>query len=161
MLEIIILLAIVFAVRAWYQRTLVSGEAPDFDEITLQNEQIMLADYRGKPLMLHFWASWCATCEFEQDSISRIHADWPVVTVAFSSGETEEVSRYVERKGIGQWSTIVDSNGELTGQYGVMAVPTTFIIDGKGVIRFKEVGLTSGWGLRFRLWLTETFFKGV
>lgn len=156
--ELLIIVAIVFAVRHYQQRTLVSGEAPFIDEITLQGEQVSLADYAGKPLMLHFWASWCGTCEFEQDSISALADEWPVVTIAYSSGEAEEVRRYMERKGIEQWTTIVDNSGELAQEYGVVAVPTSYVLDKSGQVRFREVGLSSGWGLRLRMWLTNKFF---
>ncbi|MEZ5479684.1 MAG: hypothetical protein R3E95_20065 [Thiolinea sp.] len=52
----------------------------------------------------------------------------------------------MERKGIDNWVTIVDNEGELASQYGVIGVPTSYIIDKNGAIRFREVGLTSGWG---------------
>lgn len=156
--ELLIIVAIVFAVRHYQQRTLVDGDAPFFDEISLQGDQLSLADYAGKPLMLHFWASGCGACEFEQDSISKLAKDWQVVTVAYSSGEAEEVRRYMERKGIEQWTTIVDNRGELAQEYGVVAVPTSYIVDKSGQIRFHEVGLSSGWGLRLRMWLTNKFF---
>lgn len=156
--ELLIILAIVFAIRHYQQRTLISGAAPVFDEITLQGEPLSLDDYAGKPVMLHFWASWCGTCEFEQDSISKLNSEWPVVTVAYNSGEAEEVRRYMERKGIDNWTTIIDNSGELAREYGVVAVPTSYVLDKVGQIRFREVGLSSGWGLRLRLWATDKFF---
>nr|CAA6809870.1 MAG: Protein disulfide oxidoreductase [uncultured Thiotrichaceae bacterium] len=156
--ELLIIVAIVFSIRHYQQRTLVSGLAPAFDEVTLQGEQISLDNYAGKPVMVHFWASWCGTCEFEQDSISALDKEWPVVTVAYSSGEAEEVRRYMERKGIESWTTIVDNGGELAQEYGVIAVPTSYVLDKAGEIRFHEVGLSSGWGLRLRMWFTDKFF---
>ncbi len=156
--ELLIIVALVFAIRHYQQRTLISGVAPVFDEITLQDEQLTLDSYVGKPVMLHFWASWCGTCEFEQDSISKLAEEWPIVTVAYSSGEAVEVRRYMERKGIENWTTIVDNDGELAQEYGVIAVPTSYILDKSGQIRFREVGLSSGWGLQLRLWLTDKFF---
>ncbi|MEZ5534646.1 MAG: redoxin domain-containing protein [Thiolinea sp.] len=156
--ELMIIVAIVLAIRTYQQRTLISGEAPVFDEVTLQGEQISLENYQGRPVMLHFWASWCGTCEFEQNSISGLGKDWPLVTVAYSSGEAEEVRRYMERKGIDNWTTIVDNDGELAQEYGVIAVPTSYVLDKAGQIRFREVGLSSGWGLRLRMWFTEKFF---
>ncbi len=156
--ELLVIVAIVFAVRAYQQRTLVSGEAPAFDEITLQGEQISLANYQGKPVMIHFWASWCGACEFEQSSISALNEKWPLVTIAYSSGEADAVRRYMERKGIDNWTTIIDPGGELAAEYGVVAVPTSYVLDKTGQIRFREVGLSSGWGLRLRMWFTEKFF---
>ena len=47
----------------------------------------------------------------------------------------------------------MDEDGKLATQFGVHGVPTSYILDAKGKIRFREVGLTSSWGLRLRLWL--------
>lgn len=157
-IEILIVLALIFGIRAWHQRTLIAGEAPNFNEIGLNGDEVSLAAYRGKPVLLHFWASWCPVCELEQGGINSVAANgWPMVTIAYSSGEAEEVKRYMERKGISNWVTIVDNDGELARQYGVIGVPTSYILDSEGSIRFSEVGMSSAWGLRFRLWLAEKF----
>ena len=81
------------------------------------------------------------------------------MTVAYNSGETEAVQRYSEREGMHDWTIIVDNDGEIAQEYGVSGVPTSFVLDGDRQIRFKEVGLTSGWGLRLRLWLTDKLFN--
>lgn len=155
LIEITIILAIIFAVRAWQQRDMIDGAAPLFEQVSLAGETVSLEDYRGEPVMLHFWASWCPICELEQGSVTKTVDNWPVITVAFQSGDEETVQRYMERNNITSWTTVVDDAGELASQYGVKGVPTTFIIDGEGNIRFSEVGLTSGWGMRIRLWLAK------
>jgi len=155
-IELLLLVGIIFGVRAWQQRTLIDGEAPAFDEISLAGEELSLASYRGQPVLLHFWASWCPMCEMEQEGINKVAAEgWQVVTVAYASGESDEVKRYMERKGINNWLTVVDNDGELAKQYGVVGVPTNYIVDPDGNIRFREVGITSSWGLRLRLWLAD------
>lgn len=157
-IELAIVLALIFGVRAWQQRTLIVGEAPAFNEIDLQGQEVSLAAYRGKPMLLHFWASWCPICEMEQGSINSVmKAGWPLITVAYSSGEAEEVKRYMERKGISNWITIVDNDGELARQYGVVGVPTSYVLDSEGLISFREVGASTSWGLRLRLWIAENF----
>ena len=156
--ELLIIIAIVFAIRGWQQRALVSGVAPEIDEITVQGEQVSLGDFQGKPFLLHFWSSVCGTCDLQHQSLSEFAEQSALLTVAFNSGEAEAVQRYMERENIQNWITIVDNDGELAQEYGVDGVPTSFVLDSAGNIRFKEVGLTSGWGLRFRLWLTGKLF---
>lgn len=154
-IELLIIVALIFGIRTWQQRTLVDGVAPDFAQEALDGQVVQLADYQGKPAMLHFWATWCPMCEFEQSGVSNIANDWPVVTVAYQSGDRDEVQRYIERNGLENWTVLVDEDGELSRQYGVQGVPTNYIIDSEGNIRFREVGLSSSWGLRFRLWLAD------
>lgn len=155
LLEGSIILAIIIGIRTWQHRGMLDGEAPDFERMTLSGETIRLDDYRGKPVLLHFWASWCPMCELEQGSITGLSKDWKVITIAFQSGGAEETQRYMERKGISDWVTVVDEDGSLASQYGIKGVPTSYVLDEEGTIRFREVGLTSGWGLRLRLWLAD------
>lgn len=156
-IELLLIVALVFALRAWQQRTLIEGEATDFEAVSLAGENLNLDAYRGEAFMLYFWASWCAMCELGQGGVDKVAAKWPVVTVAYSSGKVDEVKRYMARRGTEHWVTLIDNEGELADKYGVIGVPTTFIIDGEGRIRFREVGLSSSWGLRLRLWWSEHF----
>ncbi|HHL18358.1 MAG TPA: protein disulfide oxidoreductase [Thiothrix sp.] len=153
-----VVVAIFVAIQMWMQRDMAGGEAIDFKAMTTSGENIALSDYKGKPLLLHFWASWCHYCTFEQGSITDISKDTPVLTVAFQSGSTIEVAEFMEKKGISSWVTIVDEEGDISKNYGVSAVPATFIIDENGKIRFKTAGFTSEWGLKLRLWLTSLLY---
>lgn len=154
LVELGVFIIIIVGVRAWQHRGMVDGIAPDFKLTALNGGAVNLAEYQGKPLVLHFWASWCPMCEMEQGWITDIATENPVVTVAFQSGNDEEVQRYMESKSITDWVTVNDEAGKLAAQYGVHGVPATYILDADGKIRFSEVGLTSEWGLRMRLWLT-------
>lgn len=159
MLEILIIVALVFAIRMWQQKELVSGVSPDFQSVMLTGETVALENYRGKPLVLHFWASWCPFCKFEESSLSSLKEDWQVLTVAYQSGDKAEVMKHMKERNIEDWPTVVDADSHLADLFGVKGVPTTYILDGDGNIRFTEVGLTSGWGLKARLWWADTFKK--
>lgn len=152
-IEAMLIMALIIGVRTWQQRGMLAGEAPNFEQITLAGKTVQLTDYRGKPVLLHFWATWCPMCALEQDSVSALAKDWPVLTVAFQSGDKEEVQRFITKQQLQAWNVIVDEDGKLATQFGVHGVPTSYILDAKGKIRFREVGLTSSWGLRLRLWL--------
>lgn len=154
-IEAMLIMALIIGVRTWQQRGMLAGEAPNFEQITLAGKTVQLTDYRGKPVLLHFWATWCPMCALEQDSVSALAKDWPVLTVAFQSGDKEEVQRFITKQQLQAWNVIVDEDGKLATQFGVHGVPTSYILDAKGKIRFREVGLTSSWGLRLRLWLAS------
>lgn len=156
--DALLVIAIFVAIQVWMQKGMADGDALDFKAVTTTGESIALSDYKGKSLMLHFWASWCHYCNFEQSSITDINKDTPVLTVAFQSGNGMEVSQFMQEKGISSWVVIADEDGAIAKSYGVSAVPATFIIDGKGKIRFKTAGFTSKWGLKLRLWLAKLLY---
>ena len=155
LLEFIIIIALVFAFRAWQQRNMVDGVAPEIQGVLMDGKITQLKNYRGKPVLLHFWATWCPFCKIEEAGITAIAKDWPVLTVAYQSGDKAEIMKHLKERGLESWATISDPNSRLADLYGVTGVPTTFIIDANGNIRFREVGLTSSWGLRARLWYAE------
>jgi len=156
-LEVLLILSIVFGVRLWFQRDLPSGPAPDFQAVLMDGKLVNIKDYRGEPLLLHFWASWCKFCKLSESSITNIDKDWQVLSVAFQSGDKEAVSQHMIKRSIESWTVIPDQDGRLAELFGVRAVPASYIIDGKGEIRVKEVGVTTAWGLRVRLWYAKNF----
>jgi len=157
LLKNLVFFIIIFtAILAWKQRNMVKGEAPVFQTTLITDESVNLSAYQGKPLLLHFWASWCPICKFEEGSISDLNDDegLQLLTIAFQSGNNAEVKRFMMKQNIETWPVVVDQEGSLASQYGVTGVPATFFIDKNGQIRFKTMGLTSKWGMKFRLWLT-------
>ena len=159
LIEILIIVGIIFAIRTWQQKDMATGVAPNFQSVLLDGKTVNLEDYNGKPLLIHFWAEWCPFCKLEEGSISSIQKDWPVLTVAYQSGDKSDVIKHMKERNIESWPTIVDQDSRLAELFGVTGVPTSYIIDGEGNIRFAEVGLTSSWGLRARLWWADTFKK--
>ena len=158
-LEITIIVAIVFGLRAWQQRNLIEGIAPDFQSVLLDGKTVTLEDFNVKPVLIHFWSEWCPFCKLEEGSITSIQEDWPILTVAYKSGDPKTVTEHMKKRNIQSWPTIVDQDGRLADLFGVKGVPTSIILDGKGNIRFSEIGLTSEWGLRLRLWWSEKYSK--
>jgi peroxiredoxin len=71
-----------------------------------------------------------------------------------NSGADREVKAFLGENNIG-FPVLVDNEGAIASRFGVTGVPTSFIIGPDGDITFTEVGYTTEWGLRFRLWLTE------
>lgn len=145
---------VLLAVRGWTQRHMLSGAVPEISgELLSGGAYALLADKR-RPLLIHFWASWCPICELEQGSIQSISKDHAIITIAMQSGQASEVKAYMRKKQL-QFPVINDPDGKLAGRFGVRAVPSSFVIDEKNNIVFRESGFTTEAGLRVRLWLAQ------
>ena len=151
-----IVLLLVLAAEAFMTRGSVGMAAPAIDATMLSGERFSLGQYRGQPAVVHFWATWCPVCELEQGMIDSAADELAMITVAMQSGSAPEVTRYLGEQGV-DYAVVNDEYGRLARQYGVKAVPASFILDGEGRVRFATRGYTTGWGLRIRLWLAGLF----
>jgi len=152
---LLILLFIVFiaGIRSWQQRDMSSGMAPPLVGVKLNGSAYTFPAKPAQPVLVHFWATWCAICRVDQDSIDSIARDHPnTITVAMQSGSDAEVGNHLVAQGL-HFPVLNDADGRLSAAWGVHAVPASFIIGQDGKIRFVEVGFTTGSGLRLRLWL--------
>lgn len=153
-LELLLILLLFLAIRAYMQRDLISGPVPKVETTLLDGRKINLAAVHEKPVLLHFWASWCSICKLSQENIARLNRDYRVITVAMESGPKSEVAAYLKSNGL-DFPVIVDQSGDLAEKFGVNAVPTSFVLAPDGLIRFTESGYTTTLGLKLRLWLAS------
>jgi thiol-disulfide isomerase/thioredoxin len=150
--EVVLLLALILAVRAWQQSGVASGPAPALTGTLLDGKPATLKAFAGRPVLVHFWATWCPICRAEQGSIDDLARRIPVITVAMQSGERNAVAEYLRKEAL-SFPVLNDPDAAIARQWGVRAVPASFIVDGAGQIRYVEVGYTTGVGLRLRWWL--------
>jgi len=119
--------------------------APNFRLAGLDGAEHELTDYRGKTVVLNFWASWCGPCRDETPALQAFFEDASadgVVVVGVNQQEQESRARdFAEEFGV-SYPVLLDSDGEVSNGYRVgRGLPVTFIIDGSGVIR--EIHLSS------------------
>lgn len=150
-LEMLLIVIVIVAVRAYQQRDSLTGDAIPLNGQLVDQSQIDWQSYQGKPLLLHFWATWCPICKIEEGSIQSISEDYNVLTVSSWSDDTED---YLKEKGL-NFKTLVDNDGVWASRYGIKGVPASFIIGPDGKIEFIETGYSSEIGLRLRLWWIE------
>ena len=149
-------LLLMLVVEAFLTRETVGTMAPAIDATTLNGERFSLQQFKGKPAVVHFWATWCPVCELEQGMVNTLAREVPMITVAMQSGTPEEVRNYLKQQGVA-YPVVNDERSWLSNQYSVKAVPASFILDSEGRVRFATRGYTTGWGLRIRLWLAGLF----
>jgi peroxiredoxin len=147
-------LLVFLGIRTYQQRNMPKGDAPALAGTDLDGNAVSLAGYRGKPVLLHFWATWCSVCKVEQSNIDSIARDLPVLSVATQSGGAPEIAGFVREHGVAP-RVVVDEGGELASRFGVHSFPASFVIDADGEIRHIEVGYTTEIGLRARMWLAR------
>ena len=151
-LEFAALLALLFVAEAYLTRDAVRGQAPPIQAATLDGEAFDLTGFAGRPAVVHFWATWCRICALEQGMVERLARSHALVSVAMQSGSDAEVVAWMAERGVA-YPVINDPEGELARHYGVSAVPSSFVLDRQGRVRFVTRGYTSGAGMRVRLWL--------
>ena len=130
--------------RAAHQ-ALTGRSAPDFT-LSDGSTNVHLASYRGKVVLLNFWATWCAPCVEEMPSLLQLHHDRPDLVILAVSIDTDSVaySRFLIRHNI-DLTTVRDPVQKAAGLFHTEGWPETYIIDRQGIIRRKVVG-PQDWG---------------
>jgi len=129
-------------------------EAPDFALPSLTGDgTVELASYRGKLVYLDFWASWCAPCLTAIPEIETLRQELPadrfqVIAVNLDQ-KPRKALRFLEKNPIG-YPSASDPDGRLPTQFGVDTMPTSYLIDGNGVIRLVHRGFKRGDGEELR-----------
>jgi cytochrome c biogenesis protein CcmG/thiol:disulfide interchange protein DsbE len=118
--------------------------APDFTLPKLNGKgDVSISDFKGKPVVLNFWASWCDPCKQEAPTLAAAQQQWKDAGVVFLGVDTEDTrdeARVFEGQYGITWESAFDPQGQLADQYAVLGYPETFFIDAKGKIRAKYVG---------------------
>lgn len=105
----------------------------------------------NKPILIHFWATWCPTCKLESGNIDRISKYYNVITIAVKSGSNIEIKKILKDNNL-QFNVVNDKNSVYASKFKISGFPTTFIYDKNKKLVFSEVGYTSTLGLFFRMW---------
>lgn len=134
-------------------RLTVGESSPDFSMNDLDGRRLRLADYRGRIVLLHFWATWCKPCvnEFPQlldvyrrlkslDDSSTANANFEIIGISLDE-DRQTLKNFLEQYGI-PWPQLFDGQGwntPIARQYRISSLPRTFLLDGDGAIRFVDV----------------------
>lgn len=95
-----------------------------------------------KPVLIHFWATWCPTCKLEASNIEFLSNYFEVITIAVNSGIDKELQQY-QNSNNHTYKTVNDTTSELASKFNIVAFPTTFIYDKHGELSFADVGYSS------------------
>lgn len=118
-------------------------QAPDFELLDMDGTKVRLSDFKGKVIILDFWATWCPPCRMEIPHFIELYRDYKgqgleVIGIALRQG-IKDVRPFYEKNDINY--TVLLDDGKVDGLYGgVRAIPTTFVIDRDGRITKKYIG---------------------
>ncbi len=136
---------------------LVEDVASDFTLTDMAGNKVSLSQFKGKVVILNFWATWCPPCREEMPSMEKLHRDYSakglvILAVNVDKKGHEAVARFLKKTPY-SFDILIDKEGTVSMQYGVARYPESFIIDRNGVIVDKIIG--------GRDWLTGSLFKKI
>lgn len=123
----------------------IGNQAPDFELTTLDGRRVKLSDYRGKKVVLNFWATWCPPCRAEIPDLEKFYTDFKdkdIVILGVNLTDSEKsqtsVSTFAGSNKM-TYPILLDKEGTVSQVYQVSGIPTSYFIDTKGIIRNKIV----------------------
>jgi len=125
---------------------LIDKPAPDFSLPVLNNPERTLSrkDLSGKVWLLNVWASWCVSCRQEHPVINQLAQQHVVTIVGLNYKDNSDAAKqWLSQFGNPYNVSVMDQEGRTGIDYGVYGVPETFVIDKKGMIRYKHTGPVS------------------
>ncbi len=117
--------------------------APDFTLPTADDKEFKLSDYRGKNVILNFWATWCGPCRLEIPAFKELHEtykDGSIVLVAVNSLDNPDSALYYAKANGLDFIIPVDPRGVVSDLYNIRGMPTTYFINDRGIITSIKIG---------------------
>lgn len=119
-------------------------EDADFTLPTLDGDMVTLSDFKGKVIILDFWATWCGPCKIEIPSFIELQTEYgdaglQILGVSLDRGNKEEVLNFCDKLGV-NYPVLLD-DGTVSRRFGIQYIPTTYIIDRDGNFIKKYTGL--------------------
>jgi len=123
------------------------GRAPDIEARDMDGHPFHLADLRGKVVILDFWASWCEPCREAMpalDRLARRYGDRGLVVVGVNVDRSADSARRFLGRTRVSFRMVHDDGQAIAGRYQPPRMPSTFVIDRRGVVRHVQAGFRSG-----------------
>ena len=130
------------------QTDLVGRTAPEFQAKTFEGDEFDLESLRGKTVVLSFWASWCTPCRLELPALAKLQKERDdVVIFAVNVDRQRPPAEKFLKQVHFELPVVWDNQSIAMGQYDVLSMPTMFVLDKQGTVKFRKTGFSKEKGL--------------
>ena len=141
-----VILVVASNLLSFYNSRDLNSSVLSISSVELLDKKTFVID-KTKPILIHFWATWCPICKIEASNIQRISENFQVLSIAVDS---KNIKDYLDKNAV-SFRTVNDKDGKLAKYFNISVFPTTIIYDKNQKMVFSEVGYTSTWGLWIRM----------
>jgi peroxiredoxin len=114
----------------------------DFELVSLTGETVKLSQFRGRPVIINFWGTWCPPCRNEMpllQSVYEAHQPDLVILAVNVDDSVANIEQFVEEMDL-TFTILLDENNSVRSQFQVIGFPTTYFVDREGVLREQFIG---------------------
>jgi peroxiredoxin len=120
----------------------VGAPLPAFRLGDVAGREVSSEDFRGKVLLVNYWATWCKPCETEMPGLQQLQDTYEprgfaVIGIAMDT-DKKAVATFARKHGIRYW--LLMGTPDVQERFGILGIPTTILVDRQGVVRYKVVG---------------------
>lgn len=139
------------------EKSEIGFKAPAFTVRNLKGQRVQLADHKGKVVILNLWATWCGPCRVEMPGMENLYRRYrsqglEILAVSLDKGSSDKVQTFADEYRL-SFPVLLDSDGQVESRYHTLTIPTTFVIDKKGMVVAKVDGA--------KHWESEETFKAI
>jgi len=141
--SIIILAVLMGCTRSDERSAVVSGDAPNFQLLDLNGKMVQLSDFKGRPVVLDFWATWCQPCRDSIPGMVKLHKDYAgkglvILAISVDGGAIEDIRSF--QKEYGMAYTVLIGTEDVADQYRARTIPMMIVLDKSGKIQKRYLG---------------------
>lgn len=146
---IVVMVTILANIISYYKSTNLNKSSLDSKSVTLIDGTVYTLP-QNKPILIHFWTTWCPICKVEAQNIQRVSKEYDVVTIVVGSNNKQTIQEYLEKNNL-DFKVVNDADNQLANKFNITVYPTTLVYDRKKNLLFSDVGYTSTLGLFLRM----------